>query len=173
MEQLVILLVVGAIGLVKWLLEKSAEQRSRRETEERIGRFGESEPAAHPMPAPRPAASFPLPDPDSAARRLREALGLPDESDLPRRRPPVVASPPSFRMDQIKVVPVADPERRIVKTEPAAPSARTPPPSFPHLSPEPVAAPRSNLDDLLRSRDGLRKAILVQEILGTPKGLVF
>src|SRR4051794_1969134 len=110
MEQFVILLVVGAIGLIKWLMEKSVEQKAQRETEERLGRLGELEPLAPPIVAPRPVASFP--HPNVAARRLREALGLPDESDLPRRRPAAVVKPPAFRREEITVVSADDLERR-------------------------------------------------------------
>lgn len=170
MEQLVILLVVGAIGLIKWVMEKSAEQRAQRETEERIGRLGESESVAHPIQAPRPVAS---PYPDAAARRLRNALGLPDESDLPPRRLPVAVPQQTFRVEEIKVVPIGDLERRVVKQSPPVLPKRTPPQPSPIKEEESMAVPHSGLDELLRSRAGLRKAILVQEILGTPKGLVF
>jgi len=173
MEQLVILLVIGAAGLIKWALEKSAEQRSKRDTEERLGRLRDSEPVAGPIAAPRPA--FDYPDPDQAARRLREALGLPAEADLPPRRP--MAAPPTpstFQVHEVKVVPAIDLERRIVKEVlPSLPKKKSKRPAAPREAQPTAATASSSLNDLLRSRDGLRKAILVQEILGTPKGLVF
>ena len=175
MEQFVILLVVGAIGLIKWVMEKSAEQRAQRETEERIGRLRESEPVAHPMLAPRPIAPSPFPNPATTARRLREALGLPDESDLPPRRPVAPRPLPTFRVEEVKaMVPAHDLERRVVTPPPLVFLDRLPAQPIISAEPrEPAALSHSGLDELLRSRAGLRKAILVQEILGTPKGLVF
>lgn len=168
MEQLVIVLLIAVIGLVKWLMEKSAEIRAKRDAAERLDR---AEPPAPPVIAPRPIAK-PLRDSEAAARRLREALGLPEEHELPKPRPVPQEAPPSipFSVEEIKLVPAGDLERRMVA--PPLPRARV-------ATARPVAKPRETpparhpLDDLLRSRDGLRRAILAQEILGTPKGLVF
>jgi hypothetical protein len=173
MEQFIFLLVIIVISLIKWLMEKSAEQRAKRQTTERMDRPDRAAPAP-PIRAPRPIAQ-PLPDFDSAARRLREALGLPDESELPPARRPVAPPPPlpTFKVEEVKVVPRIDLEHRIVPPPAAVERAAQ---SFRQHSKEPilVSAPaRSGIAELLASRDGLRKAILAQEILGTPKGLVF
>lgn len=164
--QLVFVLIIAAISLIKWLMEKSAGQRARRETTERLDEVERAGPVAPPIRAPRPIAT-PLPDANAAARRLREALGLPEETELP---PPL-----SRRLDPPAPVPVTQPivdlERRFVaKIEPPprafVPAVRT-------GAAVVTTAPRTALDELLHSRDGLRKAILAHEILGTPKGLVF
>jgi hypothetical protein len=166
-HQVIFVLVAGAIALAKWLMEKSAEQRKKREMEDRADHLGGSEPVAHPMQAPRPVAPF-GPDPDVVARRLREALGLPAESELPARRV-APAPPPRFQVEEIKVIPAADLEQRVVAAPPPLPPPRVHAPS---ALVKPTASP-FGLEELLRSRDGLRKAILAQEILGPPKGLVF
>src|SRR6187402_2972416 len=106
MENFVIVLVLGAVAFIKWALEKSAEQRSKRDTEERLGRLRDSEPVASPIAAPRPAFNYP--GADVAARRLREALGLPADADLPRPRPMAeLPTPSTFQVGEIKVVPSA------------------------------------------------------------------
>ncbi len=167
MEQFVIVLIIGAISLVKWLMERSAEARARAESDARADEETPARPRklATPWDAPRPIAT-PLPGADAAARRLRKALGLPEESELP---PPVPRPAPVIVPERpLPLPPIgADGERRLL-TEP--PRLISPVP--PKISPRPKPA-RAALDELLRSRDGLRKAILAQEILGTPKGLVF
>jgi hypothetical protein len=182
-EQLVIVIIIGAVSLIKWLMEKSAEARAAREIAERIGDPTPDEPnvapprPAPPMQAPRPSA-YPISDFETAARRLREALGLPEESELPR---------PVERRAEPPVAPRKEP---VILFERPLPDLRMAPPierafePLPEPPPyvEPQPAPRKStadktagagLDELLRSRDGLRKAILMSEILGTPKGLVF
>ena len=87
MEQLVFLLIIGLIAGIKWLLEKSAEMREQQKTRDRLDRLDRNQPAP-PVVAPRPTAS-PVFDPEAAARKFREALGLPEESELPPKRPVV------------------------------------------------------------------------------------
>jgi len=167
MEQLVIVLVVAAVGFIKWLMEKSAEQRAERQMRERMDQVG-NEPVAPPIRAPRPTA-FPIPDPDAAARKLREALGLPEPDELPPpRERPVVHPSPAFPAKKTKALSVLDIEQRVIAPPPLAIPVRKRAPQEPDGQ-----SAVSGLDGLLRSRGGLRKAILVQEILGTPKGLVF
>lgn len=173
LEQLVILVVLGVVAFVKWLLEKSAELRERDRTEKRLEQLEREQPAP-PVLAPRPIAR-PLPDIEAAERRLRDALGLPSEPEAPpvkkvQKAPPPV---PEFvpQTPVIRHAPLADLEQRTVT--PALSRKRA---AFrmPSAKPEtPVPAARSGLQDLLGSREGLRKAILAQEVLGTPKGLVF
>lgn len=183
MEQLVIILIIGAVSLIKWLMEKSAEARAKADTAARMDETESSprpRPIATPWDAPRPIAS-PLPKSpaNDAARRLREALGLPPESPLPScdPRPSQTPPTPTLVVEKKKARPLAeiaaDLERRVV-----AETKVLPPRSFvapaPAVLSSPVVEPaRTTLNDLLRSREGLRKAILAQEILGTPKGLVF
>jgi hypothetical protein len=171
-EQLVILLVIGAISLVKWLLEKSAEAREQRKAAERFEK------------ADRPAAPSPLRpvppafDRDEAARKLREALGLPDEAEVP---PPLPAPEPVILFERPLPEPppqvfAPDLERRYVEVveeegPPAVPFSAPVPTPVPPADRKPAAS--GTLEDLLRSREGLRRAILAREILGPPKGLAF
>jgi hypothetical protein len=175
MEQFIILLVIGAIAVIKWMLEKSAELREKNRTQERIEQLERDNPPAPPILAPRPVA-IPNPDIDidAAARRLRKALGLPDEDDLPTFRRPVI-HPDPLPVQEVEGAPMTDLEQRVVVSPPPLPLTRKPLPSRPAAKVPEVAGPamRSRLDELLKSREGLRSAILAQEILGTPKGLVF
>jgi len=181
MEQLVIVLVIAVVSLVKWLMEKSAEQRSQRETEERIDELERQNPRqsppAPPIRAPRPVASPPLPDMEEASRRLRKALGLPEESELPRPQRRASAPPPPLPRPVETFLERAEPavaqiEEKLIP--PAPPARRAPKPAKHKKSASPAEAPasaRSQLDHLLRSRDGLRQVVLAREILGPPKGL--
>jgi hypothetical protein len=174
MEQLVIVLIIGAVSLIKWLMERSADAQVRRNENAQAERRSAS---ASPYQPPVPVA--PSVDAREAARRLREALGLPPDEEQP---------PPVFRQSPPRREPVILFERSLVESEPANSAAALPSPFLSAAAaammpiamppaPEPVPAPRpparAGLDGLLRSREGLRRAILVQEILGTPKGLVF
>jgi hypothetical protein len=181
MEQLVIVLVIAVVSLVKWLMEKSAEQRSRRETEERIDELERQHPRqsppAPPIRAPRPVAPSPMPDMEEAARRLRKALGLPEESELPRPQHRAPAPPPPLPRPVETFLERAEPavaqiEEKLIP--PVSPPRRAPKPAKPKKSASAAEAPvsaRSQLDHLLRSRDGLRQIVLAREILGPPKGL--
>ncbi len=173
MDQLVIIIVIAVIGLIKWLMEKSAEQRSKRATSERLDRVERNAP---PTIAPRPVA-FPLPDPDAAARRLREALGLPEEHELPPPVPHPRHEPrpaPVFRVEEIEEIQILPEVERHVRHVVEAPPLPPLKPLRKSAAAVEAAPPaRGGLEELLRSREGLRKAILAQEILGTPKGLVF
>ncbi len=173
MEQLVILLIIGAISLIKWGLEKAAEAREQRKSAERFEKF---ERPADDETLHSPAAA---PAGDDAARRLREALGLPEEQELP---PPLPRKAPVILYERplpepLPPVDYAELEKRLfVPVEEEGPAAEplVLSPAAPLVTePEPRPPVRSGLDELLRNREGLRKAILVQEILGTPKGLVF
>jgi hypothetical protein len=168
MEQLVFLLVIGAIAGIKWLLEKSAELREQQKTQDRLNRVERERPAS-PMHAPRPTA-HPIPDLDKAARRLREALGLPEEAELP---PPLPKPQPPRILTMERVAPEPDLEQRtFVPTPPPAPK-RWVPPARAEAAPAQPGARAAGLEELLRSREGLRKMVLAQEILGPPRGMVF
>ena len=81
MEQLVILLLIALISFINWLVKKSAQLREARKLEEGMAKTGESL-RGHPPPKLEPPESEP------SFRRLKEALGLPDEAlppALPRR----------------------------------------------------------------------------------------
>ena len=154
MEQLVILLVIGIISLVNWLMQRSAEIREQRKAE--AGRLGipEGNPfqPAEEKPAAKPVL---VKDPAREMRKLMEALGLPleDEEPLVRRELPPAPEIPPLPAYQ----PKSPAEKPAGKFFPAAPAAPAPP----------VA--RTTLSQALLSRDGVRQAFVLREILGPPK----
>jgi hypothetical protein len=184
MEQLVIVLVIAAVSLVKWLMEKSAEQRSQRETAERVEELERQNPrqrpAAPPIRAPRPIAPSPMSEMEDAARRLREALGLPAESDAPPRAPrpskraptppPLQSKPVESFLERAEPA-VADLERRVAAEPPPRPARKPAKRHKVEAAAETTTSARMQLDALLHSREGLRQVVLAREILGPPKGL--
>lgn len=161
MEQLIFLAIIALISFVNWLMQRSAELREKKRLErKRSGDSGESpyrtapaEDAHESRPTP-PAA-----DPAADMRRLMEALGLPVEAEPPR---PVPAPPPlpAFeeavpRPEPVPEIPTFTPPPRAVAAKPAPPAPRPPSP----------------LLKTLRTREGLRQAIVLREILGPPKAL--
>ena len=72
MEQLVILLLIALISIINWIIQKSKERREKRKLEKRADATGE--PVAKHEPAPDATGT------ETAMRRLREALGLPEEA---------------------------------------------------------------------------------------------
>ncbi len=93
MEQLVIILLIALISFINWLVKKSAEMREARKREQGAAKSGET---LRSEPPPPPEA-----EPEISMRRLREALGLPDEAQPPalpkrmeQRVPPPLVPPP-------------------------------------------------------------------------------
>ena len=83
MEQLVILLLIALISIINWIIQKSKERREKRKLEKRADATGE--PVAKHEPAPDATGT------ETAMRRLREALGLPEEAPppvIPKRAEP-------------------------------------------------------------------------------------
>jgi hypothetical protein len=154
MEQVVIIVIIGLISLVNWLMKRSAEIREqRREERARLGipegdPFHPSEPKSD-QPAPPP------PGPNVEMRRLMEALGIPmEEAEVlvptVREEPPVLPPLPAFQ-------------------PPPAPRKSTAENPNKQAFAIPRAAPETPLSIALRSRDGVRQAIVLREILGPPK----
>jgi len=189
MEQLVILLLIALISIINWIIQKSKEAREKRKLEKRADATGE--PVAKHEPAPD------LTGTETAMRRLREALGLPEDAEppvIPKRVEPKKVEPPR-RAEPRKV------EQQQQVSPPPAPPARTLPPPLPqperkpvvvHVSPaqlwqehrrvaiphrvtKPLVdeAPRQppRVRELLSSEGGLRDAVVLSEILGSPKSL--
>jgi len=173
MEQLVFLLVIGAIGLIQLAMKKSDEARRRAQT-------GGNPPPSRPT-GMRPIDPFPRGD--DAARKLREALGLPAETHVPppvrRTPPPVPASAPAPSSESPRRLPsLIEAAEKIATAETASQrqakavrkKGTAPKASAAGHAPAPA---RSRLEELLHSSDGLRSAMLAREILGPPKGLEF
>jgi len=174
MEQLVILLIIGLISFINWLLQKSAERKAQRKTEERLDHLDrpvEAEPVeAHPSAA------------EERTRKFLEALGLPtDAIEPPVERHP---APPPIPEPLIRPAPAPDftpkvnrdLERRLAGEAPAIfrPPSRPAPKRAPtRHAPTPTSTSDQTLREALQTPGGLRNAILAREILGTPKGLQF
>jgi hypothetical protein len=190
MEQLVILLLIAVISIVNWIIQKSKETREKRKLEKRADATGE--PVAKHEPAPEGTGT------ETAMRRLREALGLPEEAEppvIPKRAEPKSVeaeriepkrveprkkverpvTPPLPSPDRVVPPPLPKPERRpaVVHVPPVRWDHRR----FEHLHkmakpslPEvPTQPPR--VRELLQSQGGLRDAVVLSEILGPPKSL--
>ena len=156
MEQVVIIVIIGLISLVNWVVKRSAEIREQRKLErQRLG-IPEGDPFhAGPHLAESPASrNHPFMEPSTDMRRLMEAIGLPsDEEDLPVVSEVAPALPP---------LPAYRPPLR------RKPHIENPGTRASAISPDASASP---LSLALRSRDGIRQAIVLREILGPPKAL--
>jgi hypothetical protein len=169
MEQLVIILLIALISFINWLVKKSAEMREARKREQGAAKSGES---VKSEPPPPPEA-----EPEISMRRLREALGLPDEAQppaLPKRMeqrvppppvppplPPPRRPPPARPVISHVAVARAHEEYRFIEMP-----HRIGKPAAPRIE---VAASTSRLRELLGSTGGLRDAVVLSEILGPPK----
>ena len=183
MEQLVILLLIAAISIINWIIQKSKETREKRKLEKRADSTGESLKGAPAEPPPEPEAEISM-------RRLREALGLPEAAEPPvipkRVEPPVkpkkakreAAPPPPPLSEPVAPPPLPRPARKPIVVH--APPVHRPPEhhvfDLPHRTFKPVAKaeaprPRSRIRELLGSPGGLRDAVVLSEILGPPKGV--
>ncbi len=186
MEQLVILVIIGLISLVNWLMQKSAEKREAakalREAAEEAGEVPRRMVRPQPPPSVRRA---PERDP---MRELMEALGLPPDALPPpvqhRREPaPTPAreeeefssleeeTPPplprSARQEPSWKQPPAP--RRLDEKESRLASAFAASQSRPAA--DLPARPR-HLRELLATRASQRDAVVLAEILGTPRALL-
>ena len=166
MEQFIILLLIALISIINWLVQKSKERREARKLAKHVDATGESAKVEEQAEPPEAEGEITM-------RRLREALGLPEEAappalprrveELPRERP----LPP----------PLPRPARKPVVLHVPAVRHREERHAFelPHRlgeSIERAAAPRppSRIRELLGSAGGLRDAVVLSEILGPPKG---
>ena len=191
MEQLVVILILAAIAVANKLLKKSAESGGS------IQKEGEDIPK--PPLAYRPAVQRQPESDEERMRKFMEALGVPPSSPPPRRitrpvrpaqtprssqaaplppvrpRNPVQAPPPLSQPAPIQTaVPPAEPETSF--PEPAlvtAPPVEQAPAGIPAAlkTGTPALYSPSNIRALLRNRDSLRNAILLREIIDSPKGL--
>ena len=190
MEQLVIILLIALISIINWIIQKSKERREKRKLEKRADATGE--PVAKHEPAPEATGT------ETAMRRLREALGLPDEAPppvIPRRAEPKRVegeriepkrAEPKKRIERPVSPPLPSPDRLVPPPLPQAerrPAVVHVPPvrwehrrfeslhkiAKPSLPEVPKQPPR--IRELLQSQGGLRDAVVLSEILGPPKSL--
>lgn len=189
MEQLVILLIIGLISLVNWLMQKAAQKREarteRRVEKREVKRETRRNIYTQPAPAEPPPAARRAPAGRDPFKDLMDALGLPEEETPPG---PVVAEPDFFPEDaefipfeETRPPPLPEPV-----VAPKSVAARQAPKPKRHdrrttqlasafaASGEAsgTATPRgSKVRDLLAGRDSQRQAVILAEILGTPRGL--
>jgi hypothetical protein len=169
MEQLVIILLIALISFINWLVKKSSELREARKREQGAATTGGSLRSEPPQ--------LPEAEHEISMRRLREALGLPEEAQppvLPKRMerpiPPPPAPPP--------LPPPRRPARPVISHVPLAPAREEYRfIELPHMIGKPasprteVARSSSRIRELLGSAGGLRDAVVLSEILGPPKSL--
>jgi hypothetical protein len=148
MEQLVLLLIIGAISLINWLIEQSGKRREQRRLEtERAHR--EAEPSSYQEPALTPA-SIPevhQSEPQQEMRRFLEAFGIP----MPEEVAPQEMA------------------REILMPTPEKALASAPRTILPKLKPTPPKPRQVSLE--IKSPASLRQAIVWREILGPPRSL--
>ena len=168
MEQLVIILLIALISFINWLVKKSAAMREARKRQQVSDKGGETL-----QSEPPPQREI---EPDMHMRRLREALGLPEEAEpppLPRRvqeRLPEPAAlppePPPLPMKPVFLPVSVTRPRQEFRTPEFHP--RISKPARPRIQ---AGAAQSRIRELLGSTGGLRDAVVLSEILGPPKSL--
>jgi hypothetical protein len=153
MEQLVLLLVIAAISLVNWLIERSGKLREQRRLEKEAPRRSESAPELKPN-LPESSAREEI---EEQMRRVFESFGFPVEE--PRPQPLQQTQAVTF-----KAPPTPPP---LPKPIPAVEQPR------PRRSKEfaGISRERSPWLKRLDSPQGLREATVLREILGPPKAL--
>lgn len=180
MDQLVLLVVIGLISLVNWVLQKAAEKREQAQSEREAKReSGRNIYTQRPEPRPVPRRTATNQDP---LKDLMDALGLPREALPPQPVAPRVPAEPEEEFASLEEAPPPLPvRRREGRTAPRwqPPSIRRPDEKAAKLaaafaakekSPAEKARPAS-VRAMLSDRTSKRHAVVLAEILGTPRGL--
>ena len=146
MEQLVLLIIIGAISLINWLIDQSGKRREKRRLEKELSGQESEEPAYREL-SPASAETGTETPRAQEMRRFLESFGipLPEEIEEPVARQEVVAprqSPPPLLQPPLVV------------------SRKTPAPV--RMAPDRFS---------LKSPAALRQAIVLREILGPPRSL--
>jgi hypothetical protein len=150
MEQLVLLLIIGAISLINWLIEQSGKRREQRRFEaERARREAESSPYLEPAPSPTSIPEVHKSEPQQEMRRFLESFGIPMPEEV---APQEVA--PEFLTPAPAQTPAPAPASRTIvrKLKPTS------------------SKPQQVLLEI-KSPAALRQAIVWREILGPPRSL--
>lgn len=181
MEQLVILVIIALVSLVNWLMQKSAEKRKakgeRKVERQEAKRTSRRNIYTQGPPEPVPRGPAPAKGGKDPFQELMDALGLPSDEEPPE---------PSFFPEDAEFIPHgSEPEPPPLPEPP--PVAAWKPPAAPRrpdrktmqlasafaAGEDPGEAPYrgQTLRALLAGRDMQRKAVVLAEILGTPRGL--
>lgn len=172
MEQLVLLLIIAAISLINWIIQKSAEHRKNRKQEEAAREAGEEpafqdefEPAFHDEER-ETASARESKRPDDELRKFLEAMGLPVEEEAPTPRPNITEAPappplpqqPKAKKPRQSLREMRELAARFEKSEDVHSAA---------YSERPTVAPMA----LFGTMDQIRQGIVMREVLGPPRGL--
>jgi hypothetical protein len=150
MEQLVLLLIIGAISLINWLIEQSGKRREQRRFEaERARREAEASPYQEPAPLPTSIPEVHKSEPQQEMRRFLESFGIPmPEEVTPQEVVPEILTPAPAQ----KPAPAPAPRTIVRKLKPTS------------FKPQQVQLE-------IKSPAALRQAIVWREILGPPRSL--
>jgi len=172
MEQFVILLIIAAISLINWLLQKSAEHKNRR-IEQQKQDEGSGEVEFEEQPVRSDGGKWAAPEED--LRKFMEALGMPGE-ELPP--PPIVQKhqpPPIPEVAPPEPVATAKTSAQIrseTNKEMRELAARFQKQAYDIADPEASGGSSpTEYREFFESPKKLRNAIILREILGPPKGL--
>jgi len=183
MEQLVLLVIIGLISLINWVMQKAADKREQAQLERESKRESKRNVYTQPSPGPvqRPARRAAGP-PQDPFKDLMDALGLPSDQlpPPPVARREVIVEEEEFASveDTPPPVPQPAPQPRTPRWQPPTvrrPDAKTAQlaSAFSAVGDKPAPVHRgSKVRDLLANRDSQRQAVILAEILGTPRGLV-
>ena len=194
-DTLIFLVLAGLALLFKWLTSKGSDEAEKprptlpnetpRQTppqteEERVRRFLEAlgvPPGTQPPPPVRSRTVTPrsvvTPAPRSPPPKIKRSWAQP--------LPPVITTPEDMPLPPLTTAPQPEPVF-VVETQPAA-EVVVPPPLPAELSAQPLvprltrkaaparALPMTSLRPMLRSREKIRQAIILREVLGPPRGL--
>lgn len=149
MEQLVLVLIIGAISLINWLIEQSGKRREQHRLErENRARNGREESVESPRSPDQEPETIPETIPD--VRRILEAFGIP-------------VSPEEFNRQSD----IAEKERPPIKL----PVSEFPVPAKPIVIKKKSVTAVSQPTEK-KSRQLLRQAVVWREILGPPRSLL-
>jgi hypothetical protein len=179
MEQFVLLLIIAAISLVNWILQKSAAHREKRKAEQALGE------SIHPgtsAPDDQRETRF---DPMDQTRKFLDALGLPDDALPPRPTAAPPALPPTesataWRPE--KSAPKRDSRHKLQtdleqRLHPGPTSTPAPPARIRARSTAAMvtvsesSSARGLVTGILTEKEGMRRAVVIREILGPPRAL--
>jgi len=152
MEQLVLLLIIGAISLINWLIEQSGKRREKRQLEQkRLESDFEENPNDAPRSSPLSTSPTYQPIPRQDMRRMLEAFGIPTRKEM---SPQLV--PQDFCEPVAQVVLQSESRASVIAPKPKSRAALSVKPQNPALNKSPLT---------------LRQAIVWSEILGSPRSL--
>lgn len=190
MEQLVLLLVIAAIYFINWLLQKSRDYREA-QREERIRREREARgevtvEAAQPMEGVETSEEKDWSASDEELRRFFDALGLPAEEAPAEPVKQTARAGEQAAAAQTTPPPLPDEPKPVMRAPEPAQGGQAPAKTDAEMrrlarrleqagrATGPESAPIVVTDkyrDLLATAEGARKAMVLREVLGPPKGL--